>query len=280
MGHVRLEAITWDRLGDLLAERLLDLKPADGSPWPRIAFDGAPAARPGDLAERVAEALRVRGRPSLTVGAEGFLRPASVRLEYGHHDVDAYYDGWLDTGALWREVFGPLEPGGGGRVLPELWDPVNARARVQSPNANVADYPVPIPGTDLSVVCFKVRNASPQPNDSRITAIGFDVPGEATGYALIGPLDSAFHLIEQVSNVPELHGTTLDFALVTGRTFGGGQPNAGLPPSSTLTTFCVSGPFPQNQPIERLIDSGVVRMQRVGPDGESGDVLVWESRPL
>ena len=80
-----------------------------------------------------------------------------------------------------------------------LLDPVNARARVQSPNANVADYPVPIPGTDLSVVCFKVRNASPQPNDSRITAIGFDVPGEATGYALISPLDSAFHLIEQVS---------------------------------------------------------------------------------
>jgi hypothetical protein len=128
MGHVRLEAITWDRLGDLLAERLLDLKPADGSPWPRIAFDGAPAARPGDLAERVAEALRVRGRPSLTVGAEGFLRPASVRLEYGHHDVDAYYDGWLDTGALWREVFGPLEPGGDGRVLPDLWDPVTDRA--------------------------------------------------------------------------------------------------------------------------------------------------------
>ena len=110
MGPVRLEAITWDRLGDLLAERLLDLKPADGSPWPRVALDGAPAARPGELAERVAEALRVRGRPSLVVGTEGFLRPASLRLEYGRQDVEAYYDGWFDTGALWREVFGPLEP--------------------------------------------------------------------------------------------------------------------------------------------------------------------------
>ncbi|MCX5420022.1 uridine kinase [Streptomyces sp. NBC_00078] len=128
MGRVRLEAITWDRLGDLLAERLLDLKPADGGSWPRIAFDGAPAARPGDLAERVAEALRILGRPSLTVGAEGFLRPASLRLEYGHQDVDAYYDGWLDTGALWREVFGPLEAGGDGRVLPDLWDPATDRA--------------------------------------------------------------------------------------------------------------------------------------------------------
>jgi len=159
-----------------------------------------------------------------------------------------------------------------------LVDPVNARARVQSPNANAADYPIPIPDTDLSVVCFKVRNTSPY--DSRITAIGFDVPGDATGYVLVSPLDSGFQLIEQVSNVPELHGTTLDFALVTGRTFGGGRPNTGLAPSSTLTTFCVSGPFPQTLSIEHLIDGGVVRMQRVGADGESGDVLVWENRPL
>ncbi|MCX4574286.1 uridine kinase [Streptomyces sp. NBC_01571] len=125
---MRLEAITWERLGDLLAERLLDLKPDDGSPWPRIAFDGAPAARPGELAHRVSEALRIRGRSSLVVGAQDFMRPASLRFEYGHEDVDAYYDGWFDTGALWREVFGPLDPGGNGRVLPDLWDPATDRA--------------------------------------------------------------------------------------------------------------------------------------------------------
>lgn len=125
---MRLEAISWDRLVDRLAERALELKPADGSPWPRIAFDGAPVAAPGDLAARVHEALRTRGRPSLVVGTEGFLRPASVRLEHGHQDVDAYYDGWFDTGALWREVFGPLEAGGDGRVLPDLLDPVTDRA--------------------------------------------------------------------------------------------------------------------------------------------------------
>ena len=128
MGRVRLEAITWERLGDALADRLLDLKPADAGPWPRIAFDGAPAARPQDLAERVSEALRTRGRPSLVVGTEGFLRPASLRLEYGREDVEAYYNGWFDTGALWREIFGPLEPGGDGRVLPDLWDPDTDRA--------------------------------------------------------------------------------------------------------------------------------------------------------
>ncbi|MCH0562722.1 MULTISPECIES: uridine kinase [unclassified Streptomyces] len=125
---MRLEAITWDRLADRLAERLLDLKPADGGPWPRVAFDGAPAARPGDLAERVAESLRLRGRASRAVGAHGFLRPASLRLEHGRQDVEAYYDGWFDTGALWREVFGPLEPGGDGRILPDLRDPDTDRA--------------------------------------------------------------------------------------------------------------------------------------------------------
>ncbi|CQR64623.1 uridine kinase [Streptomyces leeuwenhoekii] len=125
---MRLEAITWDRLGDLLAERLLDLRPADGGAWPRVAIDGAPAARPGDLAARVREALRIRGRTSLVVGTDGFLRPASVRLEHGRQDVESYYSDWYDTGALWREVFGPLDPGGDGRVLPDLWDPVTDRA--------------------------------------------------------------------------------------------------------------------------------------------------------
>ncbi|NEB78187.1 uridine kinase [Streptomyces sp. SID14478] len=128
MERVRLEAITWERLGDALAERLLDLKAADGGPWPKVAFDGAPAARPGDLAARVAEALRVRGRTSLTIGTEGFLRPASLRYEFGREDEESYYSGWFDTGALWREVFGPLAPDGTGRVLPDLWDPATDRA--------------------------------------------------------------------------------------------------------------------------------------------------------
>ncbi len=127
-GPVRLEPITWERLADTLADRLLDLKTADGGAWPRIAVDGAPAGDTGALAHRVADALRLRGRSALVVGTEGFLRPASLRFEYGHEDVEAYYSGWFDTGALWREVFGPLDPGGTGRVLPDLWDPAADRA--------------------------------------------------------------------------------------------------------------------------------------------------------
>lgn len=125
---MRLTAITWPRLAGVLADRVVDLEPADGSPWPRVAVDGAPAARPEELAAEVAGRLRTLGRPVLTVSAPTYWRPASIRYEYGRDDPDAYYDRWLDTGGLWREVFGPLGPGGSGRVLPSLWDPLTDRA--------------------------------------------------------------------------------------------------------------------------------------------------------
>ncbi|MGW6458085.1 uridine kinase [Streptomyces sp. NPDC055078] len=145
---MRLEAITWERLTDAVADSILDAGPeigqenspgagpgagqgagnGKGSPWLRVAVDGAPAARPGELAARIEEALRLRGRGVLAIGTDGFLRPASLRYEYGREDPDTYYSGWFDIGALWREVFGPLEPDGSGLVLPDLWDPRTDRA--------------------------------------------------------------------------------------------------------------------------------------------------------
>ncbi|MEW2632222.1 uridine kinase [Streptomyces sp. NPDC048389] len=125
---MRLEAITWERLTEYLTDQALRTTADDGSPWLRIGVDGAPAARPGVLAERLAEALRVRGRGAVVVGTGGFLQPASLRFEYGREDPDTYYSGWFDTGGLRREVFGPLEAGGTGRVLPDLWDPGTDRA--------------------------------------------------------------------------------------------------------------------------------------------------------
>ncbi|MFD5099562.1 nucleoside/nucleotide kinase family protein [Streptomyces albidochromogenes] len=124
---MRFEAITWDRLAATLADHLTgaDERP---SPWLRAALDGPPAAGTGELAERLSRALRLRGRTVLVVDAEDFLRPASLRYEFGRQDPHSYYEGWFDTGALWREVFTPLEPGGSGRVLPDLWDPATDRA--------------------------------------------------------------------------------------------------------------------------------------------------------
>jgi hypothetical protein len=90
----------------------------------RLAIDGPPPADPDELAAAVAEELRLRGRTALAVRAADFLRPASVRLEYGHHDEEMFLDGWLDEGALRREVLEPAD----GRVLPRLWDAGRDRA--------------------------------------------------------------------------------------------------------------------------------------------------------
>lgn len=149
------------------------------------------------------------------------------------------------------------------------------RARVQSPNASTADFPIPL-GGGSSLVCFGVRNTGAF--DSRITAIGLELPGELSGFSLVSASGGDFDLIEPVEHVPELPDVTLDFALVTGRTFGGGQPHRGLAPDDPLTTFCVSGPFDPTVPIERVLDHGVLRVQRVGVDGKLGDVAVWENR--
>ncbi len=128
MSGMRYEAITWERLAGKLAAHLDAATPGDGGPWLKAGVDGPPAAPGAMLTGLLAEALRARGRAVHVAGTGGFLRPASLRYEYGKQDPDAYYDGWTDTGALWREVFAPLEPGGTGRVLPDLWDPATDRA--------------------------------------------------------------------------------------------------------------------------------------------------------
>lgn len=113
----------------LLVEQLADQIAAHPpEAWVRVALDGAPAAEPGRLARALIDPLRLRGRAALHVSAGDYLRPASLRLEFGRTDPDVYYDEWLDTRGLVREALGPLEPGGSGKVLPALWDAERDRA--------------------------------------------------------------------------------------------------------------------------------------------------------
>ncbi|MEU8842481.1 uridine kinase [Streptomyces roseus] len=134
---MQLEAITWQRMAERLAGHLDEHgAPAGEETWQRVGIDGAPAADTGVLAGHLADALSLRSRPALVVAAEGFLRPASLRFEFGREDVDSYLGGWYDTSALWREVFAPTDPGGTGRVLPDLWDPATDRA-TRSPYAEL-----------------------------------------------------------------------------------------------------------------------------------------------
>ncbi|GGP98896.1 uridine kinase [Streptosporangium pseudovulgare] len=122
---MRIRPITPSLLVEELADRIA-AAPRDA--WVRVALDGAPAARPEDLADALAGPLRLRGREVMRVSARDFLRPASLRLEHGRTDPDAYYDDWLDLKGLVREVLAPLGPGSSGRIVPTLWDSVTDRA--------------------------------------------------------------------------------------------------------------------------------------------------------
>jgi hypothetical protein len=121
-------------LVDELADRLAGTSPGARL---RVAIDGAPAAGPDLLGDDLIDPLRIRGRPAVRVAADGFLRPASVRLEFGRRNADAFYSGWLDEAGLRREVLDPLAPGGSGRILPSLWDAGADRAS----RAAYADLP-------------------------------------------------------------------------------------------------------------------------------------------
>jgi hypothetical protein len=113
-----------------LAERIaaVPLSPSPQASWVRVAVDGAPAAEPDRWAADLVAPLQVLGRPVLHVRAGDFLRPASLRLEFGRNNADAFYEGWLDLAGLRRELLDPLASGGTGRVLPALWDAATDRA--------------------------------------------------------------------------------------------------------------------------------------------------------
>lgn len=119
---------------DELAERVLALP----RPWVRVAVDG-PAGTAG-LADALVDPLRIGGRAVQRVSTVDFLRPASLRFEFGRQNPDERYWSWLDEGALRREVLDPLGDNGSGRVLPALWDATRDRA------TRMARVELPAPG--------------------------------------------------------------------------------------------------------------------------------------
>jgi hypothetical protein len=125
MGPVQVRPLTPTALAAFVVSRALALEL--GHPV-RIAIDGPPQADPGALADAVYAAARDASLPAARVRLEDFLRPASVRFEYGHTDPDGWYDAWADVGGLLREVLVPLGPGGSLRYLPTLWDASRDRA--------------------------------------------------------------------------------------------------------------------------------------------------------
>ncbi|MFI9409237.1 hypothetical protein [Nocardia gamkensis] len=98
-----------------------------------IAVDGADAAQPVALARRIVEALREAGRSADVVSLHDYVRPASLRMEFGRTDEMSYRTAWFDYAALRREVIDALR--GHGRWLPSLWDEAadrSARAAIRT----------------------------------------------------------------------------------------------------------------------------------------------------
>lgn len=93
-----------------------------------VGFDGDEAVGTPELADQVSAALLARDRPGIRISTRWWWRAASLRLEYGKHDVESRLTNWVDVGALRREVIEPLSPAGAGRYLTRLRDPIRDRA--------------------------------------------------------------------------------------------------------------------------------------------------------
>jgi len=122
---VRIRPVSPAVLVEELADELISREPDSRL---RVAIDGPPAADPGALADALVAPLRLRGRPAVRVDTADFLRPASVRLEFGRDNPESYYAGWFDESGLAREVLDPAGPKGSGRVLTRLWNADTDRA--------------------------------------------------------------------------------------------------------------------------------------------------------
>jgi hypothetical protein len=185
-------------------------------------------------------------------------------------------------------------------VVRGLISPALATAFVSSPTVTMADAPIPVTwgalDTGLRVACFNAANTSDpsahDPNWPRITAIGFELLDQLSGFSLMAPLDGDWELVENVRTaVPNHPSVTLDFVIVARLT-----PSAifhkkphellGIPPDQERNggaRFCVSGPFPPGMTIEQIINGVVVRFRRVQPHILSSELGVWENtanRPL
>jgi hypothetical protein len=122
----RFEPVSPETLARRLAELIIAAHP--GHHPARVALD-RPRCADLDLVVSLCSAeLESRSHPVAVIDATSFYRDASLRLEYGRHDLESFYSGWLDASSLQREVLGPLGPGGDGGYLPSLRDPQTNRS--------------------------------------------------------------------------------------------------------------------------------------------------------
>lgn len=108
----------------------------------RVGLDAPGWVELDPLLTLLDERLRAVGRAVAIVSTRLFYRDASLRWEYGKDDLDSFYDGWLDTGALQREVLRPLAIDG--NYLPSLRDPDS--------NRSTRATPLPLPSNGVALL--------------------------------------------------------------------------------------------------------------------------------
>ena len=192
-------------------------------------------------------------------------------------------------------------------VVRGVINPTLATAFVSSPSGGT-DAPIKMMwgthDTGVRVACFFAANTSiPRVDDAdwpRVTAVGFELAGRPSGFALVEPLDDKWELVEGLNVAISGRGTVaLDFAIVArvnpAGWFRTGPHNPrGIPPGQPATRgsgirFCVSGPFPDTLPdlidpsktvattIETIINGVVVSFHGVEPHGLSRELGLWEN---
>ena len=116
-----------------------------------VGFDGPEEIGTSALADSVASRLIAAGRPAVRVSTRWWWRPASLRLEFGREEIDSLLGGWVDGGALVRELIGPLRAGAT-RVVVRLRDPGTDRSLKEHTEAVPATAVVLVDGPFLAAL--------------------------------------------------------------------------------------------------------------------------------
>nr|CAA9286696.1 hypothetical protein AVDCRST_MAG63-4048 [uncultured Armatimonadetes bacterium] len=101
-----------------------------------------------------------------------------------------------------------------------------------------------------------------------VTGIGFDLPAFATGpFSLFAPNpnNTNFQFTTDAGNVPQFNTAELDFALITGNNFSGGNPPSGLAFNETSATYTIDGTFAGLTELD-VAESVFIRFQSIPGD--------------
>lgn len=141
--------------------------------------------------------------------------------------------------------------------------------------ATISNFTLTGTGTNQTF-CFRVTNTS---SSGSITALGFNLPGTNRGdFTLTASSDSDFKLVEDVKaqSGAQTLTSSFDFALLTGKNFGGGKVAEGIQVTQS-GTFCVTGNF-SGLTAQQIAQTIFARFQGIGPNGLS-DVAVSGGNP-